>query len=146
MKVDKASMAESVEARAPYLDRRVAELAYRTPRDWLLRGGENKYLLRALGRQDDLLPQSISGRRKFGAPLAASWMDDDPAFRDFARTQILAPGSQTEQLGLAPAMRAYFDEGKPGYAWPASLSIFSNLAWRLLLLELWAGKYVGSKP
>lgn len=142
MKVDKASMAESVEARAPYLDRRVAELAYRTPPDWLLRGGENKYLLRALGRQNGLLPSAISARRKFGAPLAAGWMGDDPAFRSFARGQILAPGSQTEQLGLAPAMREYFDGGQSGRRWPASLSIFSNLAWRLLLLELWSAHYL----
>ena len=142
MKVDKASMSESVEARAPFLDRRVAELAYRTPGAWLLRNGENKYLLRALARQQGLLPQAISGRKKFGAPLAANWMDDDPAFRSFARNLILAPGSQTEQAGLAPAMRAYFDEGRAGYAFPAAISIFSNLAWRLLLLELWAMHYL----
>ena len=40
-----------------------------------------------------------------------------------------------------PAMRAYFDEGRAGYPFPAAISIFSNLAWRLLLLELWAGHY-----
>lgn len=144
MKVDKASMSESVEARAPFLDRRVAELAYRTPSAWLLRNGENKYLPRALARQQGLLPQAISGRKKFGAPLAASWMDDDPAFRSFARSLILAPGSQTEQAGLAPAMRAYFDDGRAGCAFPAAISIFSNLAWRLLLLELWATHYLNT--
>jgi asparagine synthase (glutamine-hydrolysing) len=143
MKVDKASMAESVEARAPYLDRRVAELAFRTPAAWLRRGGERKYLLRALARQQALLPPSISGRAKAGAPLAASWMDDDPAFRSFARGLILAPGSQTEQAGLAPAMRAYFDQGLAGQRWPQALSVFRNLAWRLLLLELWASHYLG---
>lgn len=142
MKVDKASMAESVEARAPYLDRRVAEIVYRTPRSWLLRGGENKYLLRALARQQGLLPPAISGRAKFGAPLAASWMDDDPAFRGFARDLILAPGSQTEQAGLASAMRAYFDQGRAGQPWPKAISIYRNLAWRLLLLELWAPHYL----
>ena len=142
MKVDKASMAESVEARAPYLDRRVAELAYRTPPAWLHRAGENKYLLRAVSRQHNLLPKAISARKKFGAPLAASWMDDDPEFRGFARDLILAAGSQTEKAGLAPAMRAYFDEGRAGYPFPAAISIFSNLAWRLLLLELWAQSYL----
>ena len=111
MKVDKASMAESVEARAPYLDRRIAELAYRTPREWLLRNGENKYLLRAAGPQSPLLPAETSGRIKFGAPLAASWMDDDAGFRSFARDHVLDARSQTRQLGLGEAMRAYFDRG-----------------------------------
>ncbi len=146
MKVDKASMAESVEARAPYLDRRVAALAYRTPKAWLLRGGENKQLLRALARQRGLLPQAISARKKFGAPLAASWMDDDPNFRAFARETLLAGTSQTRQLGLASAMQAYFDQGRAGYPFPHPLAIFRNLAWRLLLLELWSRHYLAPRP
>jgi asparagine synthase (glutamine-hydrolysing) len=144
MKVDKASMAESIEARAPYLDRRVAELAYRTPRDWLLRANENKYLLRALARRERLLPESISRRPKFGAPLAASWMDDHPTFRAFARERLL-DGVWTRRLGLYPAMREYFEAGRSGYGFPRALSIFRNLAWRLLLLELWAPHYLSEK-
>ncbi len=147
MKVDKASMAESVEARTPYLDRRVAELAYRTPKEWLMRQGnnardENKYLLRALARRQGLVPEAISGRKKFGAPLAASWMDEDAGFRAFARDTLLSSGSFTHRLGLDRAMRAYFDEGRSGYAFPRALSIFRNLAWRLLLLELWGRHYL----
>lgn len=146
MKVDKASMSESVEARAPYLDRRVAELAYRTPAGWLNRSGENKYLQRSMARSAGLLPPSITGRKKFGAPLASSWIDDDPHFRGFARSLILAPGSQTEQAGLSDAMRDYFDRGRSGRAFPAALSIYRNLAWRLLLLELWARHYLRVAP
>jgi asparagine synthase (glutamine-hydrolysing) len=146
MKVDKASMAESVEARAPYLDRRIAEVAYRTPREWLLRSGENKYLLRALSRSRRLLPPETSGRLKFGAPLAASWMDDDAGFRNFARDHVLGTRSQTRQLGLGEAMRAYYDEGRSGYRFPAALSVFRNLAWRLLLLELWSQHYLAPRP
>jgi len=145
MKVDKASMAEGVEARTPYLDRRVAELAYRTPREWLLRGGENKYLLRALARRQGLIPQAISARKKFGAPLAVSWMDTDAGFRAFARDTLLGADSITHHLGLDRAMRAYFDAGRSGYAFPRALSIFRNLAWRLLLLELWGQHYLGSR-
>ncbi|MGE3730085.1 MAG: asparagine synthase (glutamine-hydrolyzing) [Lysobacterales bacterium] len=144
MKVDKASMAESIEARAPYLDRRVAELAYRTPRAWLLRGGENKYLLRALARREKLLPEATSMRPKFGASLAASWMDDSPEFRVFARERLL-DGVWTRRLGLAPAMRDYFERGRAGYRLPRALSIFRNLAWRLLLLELWAPYYLDER-
>ncbi len=141
MKVDKASMAESIEARAPYLDRRVAELALRTPHEWLLRGGENKYLLRALARRERLVPDSISQRPKFGAPLASSWMDDHAEFRRFARERLL-DGVWARRLGLHAAMREYFEHGRAGYAWPRALSILRNSAWRLLLLELWAPHYV----
>ena len=118
MKVDKASMAESIEARAPYLDRRVADVAYRTPKEWLLRGGENKYLLRALARRERLLPDQISQRPKFGAPLASGWMDDNPAFRSFARDCLLN-GIWCKRLGLEDAMRAYFDGGRAGLRIPA---------------------------
>jgi asparagine synthase (glutamine-hydrolysing) len=142
MKVDKASMAESVEARAPYLDRRIAELAYRTPQHWLLRNGENKYLLRALARRGGLLPAGASGRAKFGAALGAAWMDSDSEFRRFARQRILG-GAWSAQLGLQGAMSSYFDGGRTGYAFPRSVSLFRNVAWRMLLLELWSEHYVG---
>jgi asparagine synthase (glutamine-hydrolysing) len=142
MKVDKASMAESVEARAPYLDKRIAEYAFRTPAQWLLRNGENKYLLRGVARARKLLPTAASARSKFGAPLAASWMDDDPSFRAFARDVLLGGTSQTRRLGLEAPMRAYFDKGKTGNPFPAAISLFRNLAWRLLLLELWSAHYL----
>jgi asparagine synthase (glutamine-hydrolysing) len=143
MKVDKASMAESVEARAPYLDRRVAELAYRTPASWLLRNGENKYLLRSFARRDALLPAAISGREKFGASIAAGWMNDSASFRRFARERVIE-GAWCSKLGLAPAMKRFFDHGRSGDRVPGALSIYSNVAWRVLLLELWASYYAPS--
>jgi asparagine synthase (glutamine-hydrolysing) len=141
MKVDKASMAESIEARAPYLDRRIAEIAYRTPREWLLRAGENKYLLRALARREQLVPVETSDRIKFGGSVAASWMDEDPGFRAFARERLV-DGVWSKHVNAQSAMRKYFDLGKSGDPFPRPISIFSNLAWRLLLLELWADHYL----
>lgn len=146
MKVDKASMAESVEARAPYLDRRIAELAYSYQRRDLQDQEENKKILRTASRRDGLLPSSISSRSKFGAPLATSWMDEDASFRDFARSQILRPGSQSEKLGLRRVMESYFLRHRSGQRWPGPISIFSQLAWRLLLLELWSPSYLQTPP
>ena len=69
VKVDRASMAHSLEARAPFLDRGVVELAFKMPRLWHRRGFEGKRMLReSFGR---LLPTSVWQRRKqgFGVPL-----------------------------------------------------------------------------
>lgn len=69
VKVDRASMAHSLEVRAPFLDRRLVELAFSLPRRWHRRGLSGKRMLReALG---SLLDPAIWGRCKqgFGVPL-----------------------------------------------------------------------------
>jgi asparagine synthase (glutamine-hydrolysing) len=141
MKVDKASMSVSVEARAPFLDRRVAELAYRTPVHCLLKSGTNKFLLRSMAERYRLLPSEIIRRPKVGASIAASWMDESENFRDYARQVILDRNGWVDELGLRGAMTDYFSGKRAGYAFPRAISIFSNLAWRLLLLNLWSRRY-----
>ena len=127
----------SVEARVPYLDRRVVELAFRVPASLLL-AGQEKQLLRDLAARYQLLPERIARRRKFGGGIAVSWMDDQPGFRRFAREIILTKGGWTEALGLQRPMREFFLNNREGYPFPHPLSISRNLAWRLLLLELWS--------
>ena len=141
MKVDKASMSVSVEARVPYLDQRVAEIAYRIPKRVLLADGTEKNLLRRVARRFQLLPEETLTRPKFGGSMAASWLDEQPTFRRFASDIILAKGSWTEALGLRPAMIDYFVNNRTGYAFPRAVSIFRNLAWRLLILEMWSNAY-----
>jgi asparagine synthase (glutamine-hydrolysing) len=142
MKVDKASMSVSVEARAPFLDRRVAEIAYRTPARYLLGEGTNKLLLRSMAERYKLLPPEITRRPKYGASIAASWMDESDQFRRFASHVILDKRGWVDELGLRPAMNDYFYNKRRGYAFPRAISIFSNLAWRLLLLNLWSRQYL----
>jgi asparagine synthase (glutamine-hydrolysing) len=141
MKVDKASMSVSVEARVPYLDQRLAEIAYRIPKDLLLREGTEKSVLRSIARRFNLLPEETLARPKFGGSMALSWLDEQPAFRSFARDVILAKGGWTEALGLRQAMVDYFVNNRSGYAFPRAVSIFRNLAWRLLILEMWSSVY-----
>lgn len=68
-KVDRASMACSLEVRVPLLDRRVVELVATFPPHLKLRALTTKYLLKRAAR--DLIPRRIVGRRKkgFGIPL-----------------------------------------------------------------------------
>jgi len=141
MKVDKASMSVSVEARVPYLDQRVAEIAYRIPKNLLLEEGAEKSMLRRVARRFKLLPEETLARPKLGGSMAASWLDEQPAFRSFAREIILARGGWTEALGLRSAMEDYFVNNRAGYGFPRAISIFRNLAWRLLILEMWSNAY-----
>jgi asparagine synthase (glutamine-hydrolysing) len=141
MKVDKASMSVSVEARVPYLDQRVAEIAYRISKNRLLAEGTEKNVLRRVARRFQLLPEETLTRPKFGGSIAASWLDEQPAFRGYAKDIILAKGGWTEALGLYPAMEDYFVNNRAGYAFPRAVSIFRNLAWRLLILEMWSKRY-----
>jgi asparagine synthase (glutamine-hydrolysing) len=142
MKVDKASMAASVEARVPFLDVRMAREGFAAPANLLMRNGTNKYLLRRMAERQNLLPPEIIQRAKFGASMAASWMDESPEFRSYAREKILGQGSVTADFGLDGPMRKYFDQGRKGSPAPSGLSIYSIIAWRLLLLNVWAQRYL----
>lgn len=142
MKVDKASMSVGVEARAPYLDRRIAEFALSVPEGNLLAEGTDKFVLRRMAELHSLLPREITRRPKFGASIAATWMEDSPQFRRYAASRILSKGGWAERLGYGKAMAEFFSGRRTGYAFPHAISIFSNLAWRLLLLDLWSKKYL----
>jgi asparagine synthase (glutamine-hydrolysing) len=144
MKVDKASMAASVEARVPFLDVRMAREGYRTPSHLLARNGTNKYLLRRMAERQNLLPTEIINRAKFGASMAASWMDESAPFREYAREKILGTGNVTGEFGLDAPMKKYFDHCMRGGRIPSGMSIYSIVAWRLLLLNVWAKRYLHS--
>jgi asparagine synthase (glutamine-hydrolysing) len=142
MKVDKGSMSVSVEARVPFLDRRIAALAYRSPQHFLLREGTQKWILRLMAKHQNLLPPEIVWRDKFGAAIANSWMDESPIFRGYARDVVMEKNSWTDKLGLREAMYDFFYRDKKGYPLPRAISIFSHIAWRLLILNLWSKIYL----
>jgi hypothetical protein len=71
-------------------------------------------------------------------------MEESPSFRSYARDVVLDPAGLTATLGLRRAMEDYFDRGRQGYRPPSGLSILSMVAWRLLMLNLWARHYLGS--
>jgi asparagine synthase (glutamine-hydrolysing) len=72
-KVDRATMGTSLEARAPLLDHRVVEFAWRLPLGQKIRSGEGKFLLRRLLERH--VPRAMTNRPKqgFGVPID-SWL------------------------------------------------------------------------
>ena len=96
MRVDKMTMATSVEARVPFLDHELVEFAMALPPEMKVRDGVGKYLLkRAVSKS--LLPEHIVYRRKqgFGAPVA-EWFQGELGRR--AQAQIRA--SSLAERGL----------------------------------------------
>lgn len=72
-KVDRASMAVSLEVRPPLLDHRVVAFASRLPRRMRIRGGETKWLLRRV--LDRYVPRELVSRPKMGFAIPlASWL------------------------------------------------------------------------
>ena len=76
VKMDIATMANSLEARSPVLDHKVMEFAARLPPEMKVKGRSLKYLLRKYAEK--LLPPAALNRRKmgFGVPVG-EWMKTD---------------------------------------------------------------------
>src|SRR5262245_29830313 len=95
-KVDRMSMAHSLEARVPLLDHPLVEFACALPSDLRLRGGQTKYLLRHILR--GRVPVEVLSRPKrgFGVPIRAWFGRHLPNFfRD-----RLADSPTLEQIGV----------------------------------------------
>ncbi len=95
VKVDRATMAVSLEARSPFLDHRLVELAFSLPYAWKFRRGRGKRILREMMCQR--LPRTIVDRKKkgFGMPIAR-WLRDE--LRGWARDQLGCLG----RIGVRP--------------------------------------------
>jgi asparagine synthase (glutamine-hydrolysing) len=89
MRVDKMSMGVSLEARVPFLDHRIVELAMSIPTATKVRGGELKRVLKAAVR--GVIPQDVLDRPKqgFGVPIV-EWFDQGLAATTNSRLEHLA--------------------------------------------------------
>ena len=125
-KVDRTSMAVSLEAREPLLDHRLVEFAARLPDRLRVRGSVGKYLLKRT--MEPHLPRDILYRAKQGfvTPIA-QWLRGPLA--DEAR-RVTRSGTLSETGWFAPgALKAVAD------AHIAGRSDNARLLWQLLMLE-----------
>ena len=97
-KVDRASMAVSVEARTPFMDYRVVEFSFTLPPDLKVRGETGKYILRRVLYQH--VPETLYQRPKMGFHLPLSTWLRGP-LREWAE-DLLDPGSIRQEGLLDP--------------------------------------------
>lgn len=127
-KVDRASMAVSLESRVPILDHRVVEFAWSLPQQMKFRSGQSKWLLRKLLSQ--YLPEKLINRPKMGfavpigewlrGPLR-EWADDLLAEKKLASEGI---------LNAKPIVKRWHQHLSGQYDWQHSL-------WGVLMFEAW---------
>ena len=132
-KVDRASMAVSLEVRAPYLDQRVAEYAASLPANYKLRGRKTKYILKRA--VVDLLPPFVTrrGKKGFGVPVA-EWLKEK--LRPLAR-DLLSPARVRKAGVFNPDYVVRLqDEHETGVA------NHRKLLWTLLMFELWHESFI----
>ena len=132
-KVDRASMAVSLETRAPFLDPRIGQFAASLPLDYKLRGNKGKYILKK--SVEGLLPKSILTRSKkgFGIPIA-EWLKGrlNPLMHD-----LLSPERLKDQgLFEAAHVQTLMAEHEKGTA-----SHHKQL-WTLLVFQLWHDNFL----
>ena len=134
-KVDRMSMAVSLEVRAPLLDHVFAEWTAQLSPRWKARNGESKYILKRLAERVGV-PGEVIYRRKqgFSMPLVHWFRKSGPSMLDI----LLEPRSLQRGYFNAKEIRARLDEHKSGRrdrAWEL---------WHLLIFELWHRNFLES--
>jgi len=128
VKVDIASMANSLEVRAPFLDYRLVELSASLPARMKVDGTATKRILRQVA--SDLLPETVLNRPKvgFGLPIDR-WMRDD--LHGMACDLLLDPSAHVRPLFRSVTVRTLLEQQRSGTARNG------YKLWLLLFFELW---------
>ncbi|MGA9512838.1 MAG: asparagine synthase-related protein, partial [Pseudolabrys sp.] len=129
-KVDRATMAVSLEVRPPLLDHRVVEFAWTLPRHLRVRNGESKWLLRRV--LDKHLPRALVQRPKMGFSMPlANWLRGP--LRDWAE-DLLDPQHLGDTLLDIAKVRQLWSEHNDGRD-------RANAIWTILMLEAWRRRW-----
>ena len=128
VKVDRMSMANSLEVRSPLLDHELAELAARIPHAWKMSEGQGKRIL--LDAVGDRLPAGLLNRPKqgFGVPLV-DWFRG--SLREFLWDNVTSAAFLDRGLVSPEFLRALLEEHDSGRR------DNSHWLWSLLVLSLW---------
>ncbi len=133
VKMDIASMANSLEARSPLLDHKVMEYCFSLPSDLKMRGRMRKYLLKVIGKK--LLPESILSRPKQGFSLpTAEWLRGEvrPLMEDCVLSERSLARGYFQREPLEKLVKDHLEHRRNN----------SRELWALTWLELWHRTFV----
>lgn len=130
VKVDRMSMAHSLEARVPLLDHRIVEFAATLPFEWKIRDGQSKWILKRLAAR--YLPEAVIDRPKHGFSIPiGEWLRSDlRPWLEAMDDPDAACSAFVDGQNLRRTIREHLD-GRRDH---------SMLLWRILVLERWLQK------
>ena len=133
VKVDIASMANSLEARSPFLDHNVIEFAASLPESLKMQRFETKSLLKKVAAR--LVPKEVVYRRKmgFGVPIG-KWFRNE--MKDFVSEVLLSKKSLSRNIVKPEIFEKYVNEHLKAER------DHTFQIWTLLMLELWFQKFI----
>lgn len=131
-KVDRISMAHSVEVRPPFLDHRIAEFAASLPASLKIRGSLQKVVLKELMK--DKLPSSVLRRKKLGLDIPAHEWFRGP-LRSLLETTLAEGLADYSEIFNAAVVRGYLTSHMQRQA------NFGFQLWGLMILFLWMKKW-----
>jgi asparagine synthase (glutamine-hydrolysing) len=133
VKVDIATMANSLEARSPFLDHHVIEFAASLPEKYKLRGLTTKYLLKQMLKK--LLPSENLERRKmgFGVPIG-HWFRGE--LKSFLRETLFSDRAATRGIFKREVVQDMVERHV------SHQRDFAHQLWTLLMLELWFERFI----
>ncbi|WP_299520400.1 asparagine synthase (glutamine-hydrolyzing) [Winogradskyella sp.] len=133
-KVDRATMAYSLEARSPLMDYRIVEFARSLPTEFKFKGGNQKRILKDI--LYEYVPKEIFDRPKAGFAIPFKvW------FRNELKEYVLDELS-TENLKKIPLIKSAFVESKIDEHMKGNSNNY-NLIWKLLILKQWLNNNQG---
>ncbi len=136
-KVDRMSMATSLEVRVPMLDHEFVGWVASLPIDLKMRTGSRKFILKKLGERLGI-PSALLHRRKQGFQLPlVDWMRD--SMKDQFLRVLLEPRTLQRGYFKPQAVRDLVDEHTRGRR------NRSGILWRMLVLELWHRNFMEAR-